>query len=98
MIAATKEAAIDLYHQRWKEIKSSPSDWTVVYSDGSERDGHVGTAAKMMHPEQDQIGFYMGDSTISTIYTAELYGIGLALYLAMLYNPPSQKTVIFTDN
>ena len=98
VIAATEEGAIDLHYRRWNEIESCPSDWTVVYSDGSERDGHVGTAAKMMHPKQEQISFYMGDSTISAIYGAELYGIGLALYLAIQHSPPGRKTVIFTDN
>ena len=98
VIATTEEEAIDLHHRRWNEIESCPSDWTVVYSDGSERDGHVGTAAKMMHPKQDHISFYMGDSTISAIYGAELYGIGLALYLAIQHSPPGRKTVVFTDN
>ena len=98
VIAATKEEAIDLHHQRWNEIESSPSDWTVIYCDGSEMDDYVGTAAAMLHPKREQISFHMGDSTISAIYAAELYGIGLALYLAIQYSPPGRKTVIFTDN
>ena len=98
VMAATKEGAIELHHQRWREIKSDLDDWTVVYCDGSERDGHVGTAAKMMHPGREQISFYMGDSNISAIYGAELYGIGSALWLAIQHSPPGRKTVVFTDN
>ena len=83
LLAATKEQAIELHHQRWKEIEGSLDEWTVVYCDGSEKDGHVGTAAKMMQPGREQISFYMGDSGVSAIYGAELYGIGSALYLAI---------------
>ena len=97
-MATIKEEAIKLHHQQWTEIESSPDDWTVVYCDGSERDGHVGMAAKIMHPGQEQISFYIGDSSISAIYGAELYGIGSALWLAIRHSPLGRKMVIFTDN
>ena len=40
----------------------------------------------------------MGDSNTSTIYAAELYGIGLALFLAMNTDLRGKNVVIFTDN
>ena len=98
VIADNREEAVQLHQKRWEEIQSNPTDWTVVYCDGSEKDRYVGTAAKMMHPKQEHISFYMGDSTISAIYAAELYGIGLALFLAIQHGLPGQKVVIFTDN
>lgn len=98
VIAGDKKEAIKLHQKRWDEIQSNPAEWTVVYCDGSEKEEHVGTAAKMMHPKQAQISFYMGDSSISAIYAAELYGIGLALYLAIQHGLPGRKVVIFTDN
>ena len=98
VIAADKKEAIQLHRKRWEEIQGSPTEWTVVYCDGSEKEGHVGTAAKMMHPRQKHVSFYMGNSTISAIYAAELYGIGLALFLAVQQGLPGQKIVVFTDN
>ena len=51
-----------------------------------------------MHLRQAHTSFYIGDSTINAIYAAELYRIGLALYLTTEFSLLGQKVVIFTDN
>lgn len=57
-------------------------NWAVVYCDGSEKQGKVGSAAVLINP-QFQLTFSMGDSNTSTIFAAELFAIHLALYLVM---------------
>lgn len=76
-----------------------PADWAILYSDGSEVEEKVGSAAALFTPgsEPKTINYNMGGSRTSTIYSAELYGIGLALFLA-LHNAKKKNVIVFTDN
>ena len=80
-----------------EQARTDPGSWAVAYSDGSEIDQRVGSAAALITDKVHTLNYYMGASTISTIYGAELYGICIALYLA-LSHAPGRRTVVFTDN
>jgi ribonuclease HI len=76
-----------------------------IYSDASAINGHVGAAAIVLDRTHESYRtrrmVYMGKSTTSNIYAAELRGIEMALQIALdthaSTNTP-RSCVIFTDN
>lgn len=71
-----------------------------VYTDGSGIGGEIGAAATSPMINYTRKA-YMGDSTTSTVYAAELQGIRLALEMALDdWNKGSrrEKLIIYTDN
>jgi ribonuclease HI len=75
-------------------------DYLHVYTDGSGIGGEIGAAATSPMINYTRKA-YMGDSTTSTVYAAELQGIRLALKIALDdWNKGSRrkKLIIYTDN
>jgi hypothetical protein len=97
-IAESPETAI-------KEHDATKPATLCIYTDGSGINGHVGAAAITPAPQlqgiQTERTEYMGTSTTSTVYAAELKGMELAFQIALdvhaTTNTPSNCTV-FTDN
>ena len=54
VIAISQEDAMRLHQRRWVEVESNLDEWTVVYCDGSEREGYVCITAKMQLALLDQ--------------------------------------------
>ena len=97
-IAESPEAAV-------KEHDSTESGTLCIYTDGNGIEDHVGAAAiapalKTTDVYSTKIE-YMGKSTTSTVYSAELKGMELAFHIALdvasTTNTPGKCTV-FTDN
>lgn len=71
----------------------------LVYSNGSEKDGRIGTTAFIAHLEiSPGIKISICRSKTSTIFAAEVYSIGLVLGLAIVKAPGRKSVTIFTDN
>ncbi len=98
-IAATSEEAI-------KQHDSTDPRTLRIYTDGSGIDGHVSaavvipfTAIRGINTRRTE---YMGTSSTSTVYAADLRGIELALQIALDVQHAraitSGKCTIFTDN
>ncbi|KAL5371116.1 hypothetical protein PMIN02_013118 [Paraphaeosphaeria minitans] len=71
-----------------------------IYTDGSGIEDRIGAAAVCPHTGQTRSA-YLGLSTTSTVYAAELYGISLALQIAQGYadrNGSRRNVAIYTDN
>lgn len=88
-----------------KRHDATDSRALCVYTDGSGIDGHVGAAAVVLNmPVADVMAKrteYMGISTTSTVYAAELRGIELAFQIILdvqVKTNTAGKCVIFTDN
>lgn len=97
-IAESKETAI-------KEHDATEKQAVCIYTDASAINGHVGAAAIVLDRIHQSRGIrktaYMGKSTTSNVYAAELKGIEMAFQLALdihaSTNTPG-KAVVFTDN
>jgi ribonuclease HI len=88
-----------------KRHDNTDSQSLCIYTDGSGIDGHVGAAAVALNmPVVDVLAkrtAYMGTTTTSTVYAAELRGIELGLQIAFDVHVKintSGKCIIFTDN
>lgn len=68
---------------------------TAIYTDGSRIIERVGALAVCPHL-QDTRSVYMGEGTCTTVYTAELQGILMALMISLHHR--RTQTTIFTDN
>jgi ribonuclease HI len=88
-----------------KEHDATKPGTLRIYTDGSGISNHVGAAAVMPAPPMDNICtkrmYYMGRSTTSTVYAAELKGLVLALQMVQdiqMTGANPVKYIIFADN
>lgn len=85
--------------QRHDKENTTHQDLNIC-TDGGGMDGRIGAAAVCPFTEQTRSA-YLGLSTTSTVYAAELYGISLALQIAQAYadrNGSRRNVAIYTDN
>ena len=93
--ASTKEAAIRLHRARTRRMKKRATH-ALIYTDGSEIQNQVGAAAWCPSAGRKKTR-YLGDNTKSTVYSAELVGLELALQITQELDNCDGVT-IFTDN
>ena len=101
VIANTPEDAISQHNSLCGD-----TDTTCVYTDGSGIDGHVGAAAVILSnprsissPVLHERMQYIGTDTQSTVYTAKLKGIVLALQILIANSSPEyHHFTILTGN
>jgi ribonuclease HI/exonuclease III len=94
-VASSKEGAIRLHRNAVRKAKRN-AHHAIIYTDGSEIQGQVGTAAWCPGAGRGK-SRYLGDNTRSTVYSAELVGIELALQIAQELEG-CKRVTIFTDN
>lgn len=94
-MADTKEGAIRLHRARARRMRKRATH-ALIYTDGSEIQSHVGAAAWCPGAGRKKAR-YLGNNTQSTVYSAELAGLELALQIAQELNGCDGAT-IFTDN
>lgn len=95
-IASSSEMAKNQH----KEFLKHSSNRIFIYTDGSSINNQVGAAAVSPLTRSTKMT-YMGNSETSTVYTAELQGIKLALEIAdedADKGNKREKLIIFTDN
>ena len=68
-----------------------------IYTDGSGIEGGVGAAAVIPALGRTKRA-YLGSEQEFTVYSAELYGICMALWMCLDLHTSSKKIAIFTDN
>ena len=97
-ISASAEEAI-------KEHNATKLGTVRVYTDGSSIHGHTGAAAITLAPPENHVRTkrleYMGPSTTSTVYAAELRGLVLALQIIRDIQASTNcpgRCAVFTDN
>ena len=97
-IAQSKDAAIEEHNAVEKEA-------LCIYADASAIDGHVGAAAIVLDQTLEECSTnrteYMGKSTTSNIYAAELRGIGMAFEIALDTHTSTNipgSCIVFSDN
>jgi ribonuclease HI/exonuclease III len=93
--ASTKEAAIRLHRARTRRMGKRATH-ALIYTDGSEIQNQVGAAAWCPSAGRKKMR-YLGDNTKSTVYSAELVGLELALQITQELDNCNGVT-IFTDN
>ena len=94
------EASAEQATKKQQEQMANTRDYLHIYTDGSGINDEIGAAAvsPMLH---DTRKAYMGDSTTSTVFAAELQGIRLALIVALEdwdKGNRRKKLIIYTDN
>lgn len=95
---ATHEAIIQ---KKWTEVGSETS---LIYTDGSGFEGHIGAAAVNIHDSDTVISDrrHLGTGRQSTVYAAELSGIEMALARAIKNNKAkpikAREVTLFSDS
>ena len=70
--------------------------YTTIFTDRSGINRKIGSAA--VSPQLGRAEAYMGKDSWHTVYSAELYGIFLALLIIVLKRTASREVYIFVDN
>jgi ribonuclease HI len=86
---------IDLAKAAHDAMVQEPLGALIVYTDGSGINNKVGAAAVAPQLKIVRQAF-MGDETVSTVYSAEIEGIHMALRIAMSHN--YSQIIIFSDS